>query len=489
MLTPEQIKDLRQQYGIIPVNAPTPLKVKDPSYLSRVASGVKQRVSEASQSLTASTESKMNPIRAGVNIAKNVSGAVLTPLAEAPGFKQLGEGFNKAGQAIVDTSLGEKVTDTLANQFSSETLETTSELVETGLNVAGIEGGIKTAQSVPNVVSNVAQKVKPAIASTGRVLKESGREAYSTTITPQETTSRAMMVYDAKQPNLVNRVRNFLKGKEVGNKPITEADTAARYGLVGTEYRLGVQAKQVAQQIWDDIVSPRLNKVKGKIRMKSFLGEIEKDINRTPDLTRRGVLREALDVIKEDYKKVGGFSLSKLQNYKEGWAEFVPEGAYKGKPIGAAVKEVHSLMADRARQLIYKYAGADIKQAYIDYGNLKSIEKAGLKSTIGEPSAKSFSRNIWEFVMNKAVTPVATMAGKVLYRTGEGLEFIGDPGAKTVGEVVNRNLIITQQGKPESAVSITKPRTLKVKQEGKSTNKIPLYGGQTAPRSNLPTID
>lgn len=486
-ITKEQFE---KKFGRTPVmGADKP--VKDTSgYFERVKQGITGQLGEAKQSFTNYLDKPTlgGGLATGANLAKNVSGSLLTPLAEAPVLKQVGEGFNKAGQAIVDTSLGEKATTGLSEMASPETLGVISDVAQTGLNVAGIEGGIKTAQAVPRVASNVATKLKPAIATTGRVLKEGGKGAYSTTITPQETTARATMAYDAQQPSLVGRVKNFLNNEKTEGKPITESDTAARFGLVGTEYRLGVQAKQVASKLWDDVVSPRLDSVKGKINMKSFLGEIEKEIGKTTDLTRRGVLKEALDVVKEDYKKVSGFNLKKLQDYKEGWAEFVPEGAYKGKPIGPAVKEVHSIMADKARQLIYKYAGDDIKQAYIDYGNLKSIEKAGLKSTLGDPASKSFSRGAWEFVMNKAITPVATVFGKVLYRTGEGLEFIGDSGAKTVGDIVNRNLIVTQQGRTETKVPITKPTKLKVKQEGKSSTKIPLYGGQTAPRSNLPEI-
>ena len=80
--------------------------------------------------------------------------------------------------------------------------------------------------------------------------------------------------------------------------------------------------------------------------------------------------------------------------------------------------------------------GEEGKQAYLDYGNLKSIRKSGIKS-IGDPAKKSLSRNVWEFVMDKAITPVATIAGKVLYRTGEGLEFIGKAGAKKVKDAID----------------------------------------------------
>lgn len=62
--------------------------------------------------------------------------------------------------------------------------------------------------------------------------------------------------------------------------------------------------------------------------------------------------------------------------------------------------------------------------------------KAGVKS-IADPAKRSLSRNVWEFVMDKTITPVATFGGKVLYRTGEGLEFIGKKGASKVKDAID----------------------------------------------------
>ena len=38
--------------------------------------------------------------------------------------------------------------------------------------------------------------------------------------------------------------------------------------------------------------------------------------------------------------------------------------------------------------------------------------------------------------MDNTVTPIATIAGKVLYKTGEGLELIGNSGAKRVRDII-----------------------------------------------------
>jgi hypothetical protein len=99
------------------------------------------------------------------------------------------------------------------------------------------------------------------------------------------------------------------------------------------------------------------------------------------------------------------------------------------------LNEVRALAAQKARQLIYQKLGAGVRQAYIDYGNLKSIEEAGIKS-VDALRSKGVTKQVWEMVMDKAVTPIATAAGKVLYKTGEGLELVGQSGAKKVRDII-----------------------------------------------------
>ena len=169
------------------------------------------------------------------------------------------------------------------------------------------------------------------------------------------------------------------------------------------------------------------------------MSNLEKKIStENPELTRRNALLEGLNDLKSEYVKVSRVGLKKLQNYKEGWTKFQSEQVWKGKPISSATKEVMNMAGDTAREFIYKNTPPEVRQAYIDYGNLKSIREAGIKSGVGDPAKKSISRGAWQFVMDKAVTPVATTMGKILYRTGEGLEFIGESGAKTVGDIVGK---------------------------------------------------
>jgi hypothetical protein len=204
---------------------------------------------------------------------------------------------------------------------------------------------------------------------------------------------------------------------------------------MGTESELGVQATRIADDLWNTKIQPKLSKVKGAVNMKTFLGEVEKEIGKGTKGIRRTQLLESFADIKDAYKNVNKINLEKLQKYKEDWAEFIPDAAYKGKTPSAAIRQVQKLMAEKARKIIYKYVGEEGKEAYIDYGNLKSIMKSADKS-VRDPAKRGITTNAWQFIMDKAVTPIVTTAGKVLYKTGEGLEFIGKPGAKKVRDII-----------------------------------------------------
>lgn len=441
---------------------------KEPGMFERAfQGGVAQTKAGYEQARTATNPLEL--LRGGTKLAAGAINTALTPLA--PITAPLGAGIEKIGEKIGDMPAVQEFAQTGVGQAVAGAAEDVGNLA----TIAGATAGIKPGMGV-------VSKVAPSLAKgAGRVLKGAGESAYGVTIAPEKSTATAMLKYDAKQPNLIGRVKNLVTGESVGEKPITEANTAARKGLVGTEYRIGVQSEQIAQNLWQSKVSPALEGVKGTVNMKTFFSEVEKQIKKIPELSKRTTRLEALEALKQDFKGVGKIKLPKLQGYKEGWAESVPEATYAGKPIGTALKDVKNMAASKAREIIYKYAkGDDVKQAYIDYGNLKSIAKSGIKSVIGDPASKSLTRNIWQVVMDKAITPVVTVGGKILYRTGEGLEFIGNKGAKKVGDIVEgkkvqvipQDLLETETKIPVKNVT-PKMKSVKIKHlPSEYTNKI-----------------
>lgn len=334
-------------------------------------------------------------------------------------------------------SLGGEQAKQIDEQLKSEnTTEKVGKVVAFGAEILTPSGPRK---AVTKGAELVAEGAKPVIRAGGRVLKETGEKAYGITVTPEKPTKIAMQTYKAEQGGFFKRLKDVITGTQPEGKPIAPAETAARHGIFGTENELGIQAKRITGELWTGKIQPKLQQVKGKVNMKSFITEVEKEINKSGgDITRRRTLQNALNAIKDDYKNVGKVNLEKLQDYKESWAEFIPDATYAGKPIAAGLKEVHNLMAKKAREVIYKHIGEEGKRAYIDYGNLRSIAEAGVKNTGKDPVSRGFFGNAWEVIMNQAITPVATISGKILYRTGEGLEFVGKRGAKKVKDIIKQ---------------------------------------------------
>jgi len=431
MLTPEQIQSYRQKYKINPIYAPTPMNQ------GGVNLGIKDAftgsVDYAKQGYEQARNAK-NPLelfRGSLKLGAGTIGAAFSPLA--PVMKPIEKGVGFASEKISDIPAVQKFAQSEAGQKTARVAEDVQNIA--GI-AAGVAGGPGLGKGIIKTGQMAGKTVKPAIAGTGRVLKEAGEASYGTTITASEGTNRAMASYKESTPNLAARIKNTVKGTTEG-KPITETETAGRYGLIGTEKEIGVQAGRFMEKTWKEKVQPALAKNKGKLDMNKFWGTLEKKIRtENPELTRRNALLEGLNDLKSEYSKVSKVGLEKLQNYKEGWTKFQSEQVWKGKPIASATKETMKMAGDEARNFIYKNTPPEVRQAYIDYGNLKSIKEAGIKSGVGDPAKKSISRGAWQFVMDKAVTPVATTMGKILYRTGEGLEFVGEAGAKKVGDII-----------------------------------------------------
>ena len=349
-----------------------------------------------------------NPLELLEGSVKLGAGAMNTILSPtAPIMKPVEAGVNAVANKISDNPEVQKFAQSKAGEIANRITEDVANLN----TLVGAVAGVKAGAKAPEVAGKVVEGVKPAISATGKVLKAGGEASYGVTVTAEEATRRALQSYQAKQPNLMGRVKNMLKGETKG-KPVTEANTAARKGLVGTEQELGVQAKRVAGELWKNEVAPKLKANKEKINMQTFLGEIKKEIQSNPDINRRKTLLTAFNKFALDNKKVGNFGLEKLQDYKVEWAKFIPESYSKsGKAISGSLNEIRAIAKQKASQIIFEKLGEDTKMAYIDYGNLKSIMESGIKSG-ADPAKQSLGRNVWQFIMDKTITPVATIGGK-----------------------------------------------------------------------------
>lgn len=442
VLTEEQFK---KRFGTTPLSsAPKQVKESSKPLEQRVGTSLEKTGSRILGNIEGTGEyAGQSPVRRGVDAtAAGLTGALDVgfqtlpqPVREGVEFvgEKVGEGFNW----LTDQISNNKALQDWAYK-NPEAVKGLNEILGTAASAGEVAGDIL-------IFGGGVKATKPVVGGAADTLKGAGEAMYKSTIVPEESTRMALQSYQAAQPTLIGRVKNMISGeKPTAKKPITEAETAARYGLAGTEWMLGVQAKKVSGKLWDDIIEPALDEVRGNVNMSDFFSQVRSDIlSKTKEPSLRNARLDALDDLKADYSKNPRATLKELQGFKEGWAEKVPESAYKGRVPGSAINYVRDTAASKARSVIYKYAGTKAQQAYIDYGNLQSIMKAGVKS-IGDPAKKSFGRNTWEFLMDQAITPIATIGGKVLYRTGQGLEFIGNRGARKVGDIVGPSDIPTR---------------------------------------------
>jgi hypothetical protein len=370
---------------------------------------------------------------------------------EVPQVKAFGEGGGKqiAGEALNAATylvpygkvagVAGKVAGKTAGQVAAGAL---------GGYTQDVAQGLTEGESVPEAVIpgagtaiGAAIPLAPAaLKATGRLTSKAGSKLVEAAIPTSSREAKILQAYKAEKP-FFSRVADVLKGTE--KAPQTAGKTAVKTsagqsinGLFGTKSQIGVQSKRASKSLWEGVINPRLEASPYKVDLPTFFEKKAQDIiTENSDLSRQKVLLEALDSIKEDYAGVGEVSLSQLQKFKEGWAKFVPEKAYKEKPITGAFNDVRNSLVDEARTTIYDQLGDDIKQAYFDYGNLVGLQEMGQVAMTGS-KLKGGAGSFISELASQAITPVATVGGQVVYKLGNGLEVIGKAGANTLGALL-----------------------------------------------------
>lgn len=277
----------------------------------------------------------------------------------------------------------------------------------------------------------------PVASGIGKLVKGTGKWLAKAVIPKSAQEAERTLNYKAANPILERLKSVFTGAKPKGKEPITAAETAFQKGLLGPESWVGTQAKREGDQVWKEVIEPKLKASKTQHDMPKFFDDVEKQIIKdNPEPGRQADLKEALAAMREEYIGKPTASTEDIQSFKEGWAKFVPEKAYKGKPIAGAYKDVQNVAAGKAREVLYKELGDEGKQAYIDYGNLKALKELGVKAIQEGTVPVGGTGTILNHLLQKIAIPVGTVGGQTIYKVGEGIELIGKPGARTVRDVV-----------------------------------------------------
>lgn len=371
----------------------------------------------------------------------------IAQVAEAKGFdlpgetgiKGIGTGIAKSlletvrttgaiGQEIAQQTAGrvvETITGTPKEDLGTQIYDEKPEVLEP-------QG---TAEKTGALVGDIATFFIPGAKGTqiaGSIIKKTGEKVFKQGIGVSAKEAPYLQTYKARHP-LTERIATLISDKPL-KAPTTNADTAIRQGLFGTESLIGIQSKRAADNVWKNVVAPALKRSKKTVSMPQFIKEIEGEVVKVADLSRKRELIRGLDAFKEDYKSIKNVDLEKLQSFKEGWAKFLPDKVYRGKPIGGAFREIQNIATQLARNTIYKDLGPEVRAAYFDYGNLKNLQELGQKA-MTKGKLKGGFGSFTSGIIDMVLTPIATTAGLTLYKVGKGIEFVGRAGLKTVGEI------------------------------------------------------
>lgn len=363
------------------------------------------------------------------------------------GVKGIATGFAKGGLEIArGTSqalqgLGQRALAAVTPKSLGEVRDTTGfksldDNTPEGQGVSELLKAKTGEEKIGKVAANVASFFAPSSKATqigGRVLKGAGQGVSKLGIGISAKEAPLIQSYRARHP-ISQRITAAIEGKTLSGKPLTNRETALNKNIFGTESMIGIQSKRGATNLWKKVVSPSLKNSNVKIKMTDFIDDIGKQVNKTTDLSRKRQLQEALEAFADDYKDVGEISLEQLQKFKEGWATFIPDKVYKGKPIAGIFREIQNIAAQLSRNKIYNAVGDEVKAAYFDYGNLKSLQALGEKALTGG-KFKGGAGTFISGVLDAALTPIASTGGLALYKTGKGLEFIGTKGLNTVKQI------------------------------------------------------
>ena len=400
------------------------------------------------------------PIAEGLKSAQPLVNALTTPQYETPKTAKEAAGmglqsasylipYGKVAEGIVGMTgsklLGQVGAGTTAG-YSTDVAQNLQENKTTG---EALTPGLGTAIGAAIPAGFAGAQVA------GKGLQKTGTEIAGSVLPINEKEAGIIKSYLANKPFL-QRVGDLVKGTD--NAPVTSGSTAVGQSLFGTKKMIGVQAERAQKTLWNDLIKPQLDNAKVQIDLPEYFKTVEKKIiEDTPELTRQKALLEALNSFKEDYAGMNTISLAKLQKLKEGWAEFVPEKFYKGQNIAGNARQVSALLADEARKTIYDVLGPEVKQAYFDYGNLMNLSQMGQTAMTGQ-KLKGGTGGFVSELASRAVTPIGTVGGNVIYKVGQGLEFIGKAGAKTLDEVLglNNNQVLNQPAKTQTTQSTAK---------------------------------
>lgn len=342
------------------------------------------------------------------------------------------------GRAILETPVGKVGLDAAEQgveayqSWKSENPRDAANL-ESIVNIVSLFPPVKGGQVVGKTGATVAGEAVEAAAKAatvgGRATSGAGELLYKGAIRPNTREAEQLIRYRSDNP-LKGRLLKKVKGEVSLDQPVTRADTALQQGIYGNQSRVGYEARRKSQKLYTEQIAPVLKETDAVVTKDELFAPITNRIDKTVEPGRKKALQEAFAAIQEDYSDINVLSLEDAQKIKSELDEFTPEKMFRGQNVASEYKTLKNDMANAIRRATYSaLKDKNIKRAYLDYGNLRELEKIGVKSITEGGKLGGFG-NFWTSIWDMAAIPVRTVGGQVVYRIGNKLEFTGQKGIK-----------------------------------------------------------
>lgn len=449
-LSPREFEKLKsslraRQAGV----EPTKKEPQETGFIEGVKSSFTERgknVAESRQLVESGKQSLLSGLLQSSGQAAGMVGDVGFEAAKAVTPEPIKEVASSFAQSIAGTEPAQKAISAY-EQLKQSNPEAVANL-EAVFNIASLIPALKggqiagrtTAKAGATIAGQALETGADIVPTVGRTVKEVGAGTFKSAITPTVPEAERILAFKAKAP-FSQRLKSAISGSPIYDEsgkivsaPITRADTALEQGIAGTQTMVGVQARRKSQELYKKTIEPAIKESTEVVTKDDLFKPIIDRIESTVEPGRKKALQDAFEAIQQEYADISNYDLATAQQVKQGLDEFVPNKVFRGQEIANEYRTLQNDMANAIRQKTYEaLKDQNIRKSYIDYGNLKELEKVGIKA-ITEAGSKGGFGTFWSSAWDMATTPVRTVGGQVLYRVGNKLEFTAPKGIKTFGQ-------------------------------------------------------
>lgn len=263
-------------------------------------------------------------------------------------------------------------------------------------------------------------------------------------IAPALSTAWKALYKTAIKPNADEASQIIQSTARKTTQPVTRADTAFEYWVIGREKDIWVQWVRESRRIFKETIEPAFNKSEKEWVKISYSSLIEKAKNniKNSKLYSETQKKEILSNIAEIWKSYkGSTTLKNLDLEKQAIVSKIPKkyiwALKTPKELAAAQNELSSVFRNTVHDTLKNIFGVNSSKLYKDYANLAELEKIGIK-WITEWGLRWGTGTALSTIYDALATPIKTIGWKTLYKVWEWLQFTWPKGIRTIKDFAKK---------------------------------------------------